>query len=418
MPISHIGREIKISRKGVVFSTIAFIGLLAVLTITVWSYQQLTTGTGYTKSLVDLGKADIALYKVEAGKRYLENDLIFSTRQASLDVAARGGTLDTTTYWYCGGGIFPPSPEEVNYALENMSLDFLNSYIKTSREKSKLLGIAADVENYKCVNFLDRGMENCSSKSSANCEDFSSKAYGKGKISVQEGATVSSPDELDAYINNLRFYWIYYILRKDTEEKNLQQLIDAETSATCREIITNNYPTTCRCTAPPLSFDNILRKVCEHYETLFDQYVSCSYELTCTDVGGYRCVEDCRQENAIEKCDGNSVSSGGIEAIDQRSGGSLKFKISLTDSKFLVPNRNKKFQPLVWNVWFALTFADSKVCYYNPPPPPAPVGVGTGFGPGTQTATGTATATEREPTGGGGSGPAGTGTSGPGGPSS
>ena len=124
-------------KKGLSFSVIPLIALLGVLSLTIWSSYQLSIGSKYSQTYSEINKPDTSSFKIETIKNILKQGLIYSSTQSSLEVAERGGTSYPITFWYCNKMVNPPKIEEVNSAVSELSLGYLNNYIENSKKEGK-----------------------------------------------------------------------------------------------------------------------------------------------------------------------------------------------------------------------------------------------------------------------------------------
>jgi len=343
--------------KGIAYATVVIVALVGVLMLSLWSYNQLATGSGYSFAYQQRTKEDIANANLEIAKRFLSQDLVYATQEASLDIAANGGT-QATTYWYCTDPT-PPSTDEVNYAVGDLSHSFLNSYVKGLKD-SKIAESQLYVAEYDCAAVTDPGKSNCMA-GSASCESFKTTATEGGTIEIKTPAQVTYSGNLDASINSNRFYWLYYKLYDDTKKNGLLMVI----SSSLRD----------QCTGPETTTQKLevaIKDACKHYEDLFKeipQYVKCEYEIKCINTENpVSCLNfDCKRPKfESEFCYKTTSASGqsvfgdllgsiGGKAVEAQatSIAGINLKIKLTDSKYSIPT-SKGMKPLVWNVWAAL----------------------------------------------------------------
>jgi len=343
--------------KGIAYATIVIVALTGILMLSLWSYNQLATGSGYSFAYQQRTKEDIANSNLEIAKRFLTQDLVYSAQEASFDIAANGGT-GATTYWYCTDPI-PPTSEEVNYALGSSSQSFLNAYVQ-GLEESKIAESQLSVTEYGCAAVKDPGKSNCMG-TSANCESFKMIATDGGAIEVKTPAQVTYSGNLDANINSNRFYWLYYKLYDDTKKNMLLQVI----SNSLRD----------QCTGPQTTTQKLevaIKEACKHYEELFKelpQNVKCEYEIKCINTENpVSCLNfDCKRPEFDKSFCYDTLSASGQSSFGDMLGGiggkiveaqsssiaGINLKIKLTDNKYNIPT-SKGMRPLVWNVWAAL----------------------------------------------------------------
>ena len=370
------------TKKGISAGILGIILMIGVLGIAIWSTYQLSVGSIYESGITQTSKQDVAQFKLEAAKRFLQDDLIFASRQAALDIAVRGGTVAPATFYYCfRNEIVPPSPEEVLFALSDTAENYLNAYVKTSQEEGKLLEMNVEVPEYSCVGEYDPGYGNCNGKDSTNCEQFWTTATGGGNIKVTDPVSVADTDKLVALNDLNRFFWLYYNLYEDTQDRTVTNIITDVLDGRCRnDKITEG---------DMLKLVEVaLDQVCTHYESLFDGYVSCEYEVECFNGEGNRqaclnvaCVREpfagdlCWKGEGLETETLNKIftqaenpskpSSIELQGTQEvlHSEGSLRFRFELTDSKYLLPSSKGLQKPLVWNLWGALELYYPDTCY-------------------------------------------------------
>jgi hypothetical protein len=342
--------------KAIAYSVIVIIALLGVLILTGWSYNQLNTGSKYSETVSEISSKDVAIQKLEGAKRFLTQDLTFSSQDAALDVAASGGTSGGGTFWYCQSEPIPPEKEEVAYALSNASLVKMNAYVEglkdTDMEKQ---GITAT--KYGCVGVYDPGKTSCTSKDSIMCEYFQTTATQGGLITVTQPEYVSYSGNLFSDNNANRFYWIYYKLYDDTKANKPMSVIADAVRAQCRGPETMSA-----------KIEVGIKNLCTHYEQLFDNYVKCEYEIKClsTDNPTSCLNQPCDVRNPIPALCSDTqsalggdfdmkelLSSGVAEAQGSVIGG-LELKIKLTDTKYNIASA-KGLQPLEWNLWYVMS---------------------------------------------------------------
>jgi hypothetical protein len=370
--------------KGASFSVIPIIALIGVLGLAVWAGYQLSVGSPRGSTSGDITEQDKAIQNLEVVKNALSAGLEFSSTQAALDIAENGGT-ESTTYWYCSAWPSPPEPDEVESAMTQMSLDYLNSYIDTlqDEEDNSLYEIEPIIPPYTCVGVADPDQENCNDpQNSINCEKFAFSASGEpqSEIEISEPVYVSDDADLEAYIDDNRFYWLYYNLYEDyTMFQDHSQYITEEIAEGCEcfvetenglveveeyisqhpeltEIEKDELRSNCLWGLRPgtveISVEEGLQTVCEHYDEIFDEYVSCDWEVLCLDSANVgRCLDsECVRSGYPEICDTAppiSLQGGTVQTVTQ---GSVRFKVSLEDSKYLIASRERTNQKLVWNL--------------------------------------------------------------------
>jgi len=343
--------------KGIAYATIVIVALIGVLMLSLWSYNQLATGSGYSFAYQQRTKEDISNANLEIAKRFLTQDLVYSSQEASIDIAANGGTA-ATTYWYCTDPT-PPTTDEVNYALGSSSQSFLNAYV-TGLKESKIAESQLSVTEYGCAAVKDPGKASCI-LNGESCESFKMTATQGGTIEVKTPAQVTYSGNLDADINSNRFYWLYYKLYDDTKNNMLMRVISDSVRA--------------QCTGPQTMAQKVevaIQAVCKHYEDIFKevpQYVKCEYEIKCINTANpVSCLNfDCKRPEFNQQFCYNTASAAGNDVfgkvfdnfggkVVQAQGSSIagvNLKIKLTDNKYNIPT-SKGMKPLVWNVWAAL----------------------------------------------------------------
>ena len=362
------------SNKGISFSVIPIIALIGVLALSIWSGYQLSIGSSYRESFGEISKEDETIQKLELVKNMLTRDLSFSSIQAALDIAGNGGT-DSLTYWYCSYPM-PPEPDEVESAMSRVTLDYLNSYIKTIKEPdSPLFEIDPSIVEYTCVDVFNPIESKCDRQDSTDCEKFATSAVAEpdSKIEIKHPVYVSDDDDIEVRMDDIRFYWLYYRLYNDFRLKDHSQYI-----------LPKVIPPGCECyilddqgklipVDPEDHTDCIpgflpgsikpqieqgLREICNHYNDIFDDYVTCSWEIDCFSENNLECLgSECIRSPNPEICDTAPTVylQGSPEAdIQESSSGSVRFKITLEDGKYKIPSEEREFQNLIWNINGAL----------------------------------------------------------------
>jgi len=342
--------------KGIAYSTIVIIALIGVLMVSVWSYNNLSSGTGVGGTITSVGSKDIAISRLETAKRFLSQDLSYSTQDASLDVATNGGSQAPRTFWYCNNVPVPPESNEVHFAMSNTSNYYLESYIKGLKD-SEIADLGVTATKYQCNGIYDAGKELCSQKSSKDCESFKSTATQGGVITVTKPASVTYSGDLAVDNTNNRFWWIYYKLYDDTKNNLPLRVIFSSVRDQC---VSSNTVAE--------KIEVAIQNVCKHFEELFKedpQYVKCSYEIKCLDTANpVACLNTpCQKSAFAEKLCYEKTSASGFKSdifdslggkvVSAQSGNSLGgvlVNFKLTDNKFNIPS-SKGLQPLVWNFW-------------------------------------------------------------------
>jgi hypothetical protein len=346
--------------KGIAYATIVIVALSGVLLLSLWSYNQLATGSGYSYSYQQRTKEDMANTNLELTKRFLTQDLVFSSQEASINIAANGGT-QATTYWYCPDPQ-PPTIQEVNFALGNLSQNYMNSYVEALKD-TKMGESDLTVTQYECAAITDPGKANCMG-SSETCESFKTTATEGGTIEIKTPAKATYSGNIDANMNSNRFYWLYYKLYDDAMNNMLLRVISDSVRA--------------QCTGPNTMAQKLeiaIKEACKHYEQLFaevPQYVKCEYEIKCLSTDNpvsclnFDCTRPAFDKEFCYNTNANSVSAAAKDnfpAIDGIGGkiveaqgasiAGINLKIKLTDTKYNIPT-SKGMKPLVWNIWAAL----------------------------------------------------------------
>jgi len=348
--------------KGIAYSTVIIIALLGILLVSIWSYSQLSSGAQYASTYSSRTSQDISISRLEFTKRFLTQNLIFSSQSSSLDIAANGGTQFGVTYWYCDSQPTPPEINEVNFAISNESLSFLNAYVATVPD-SEIAKMGVLVSNYGCAGVYDPGSTNCLQQDSSHCQGFQTSGTQGGEIQVTTPSPVQYTGSITADANSNRFYWIYYKLYDDTKKNGLLSTISEGLRAACPN---QNMNVQSR-----LQF--ALSKLCDHYESLFTEpdgtkYVKCEMQILCINTANpVACVNTpcerpqinplCWQTFSQSPLEGekyltNFIDSLGGKAVQAQGGAiaGIRIKITLTDTKFNIPS-SQGLQPLVWNLW-------------------------------------------------------------------
>jgi len=403
-------KNVKGTKKGVAFSTLVVLALVGILLVSVWSYSQLATGSRIAGIITQRGPQDEAINVLELTKQFVTQNLKFAASSASVEVAANGGTSQKT-YWYCNDEATPPQLKEVQFALSNLSLDFMNAYTSTLSE-SELKNFGVTVSPYGCIGLADPGKENCLKKGSSNCDSFTATATQGGLIEVSQPAYVSYGSDLASDVAANTFFNFYYKLYKDTLESGLTRSIAAGLRESCPGPTLNAQQR--------LQF--ALQKACDHYEALFEEpdgkrYVKCSFELLCVDtVNPTACTNvNCKRPEFNQQLCWSSASSKSRQANAQANaqlssrantnanvnsnaktnldlsadlsaignllgsnlfgravkaqGGSfagIEIIFHLTDTKFKVPS-DRGLQDMVWNLYAVIDVANQECRPINSP---------------------------------------------------
>ena len=342
--------------KGIAYSTIVIIALIGILMVSVWSYNNLSSGIGFGGTIANVGPKDIAISRLETAKRFLSQDLSYSTQDASLDVAINGGSQAPRTFWYCNNEPVPPESSEVHFSMSKLSNEYMKAYIKGLKD-NQIAQLGVSATEYQCNGIYDPGKDLCTQKTSKDCESFKSTATQGGVITVTQPASVTYSGDLAVDNTNNRFWSIYYKLYDDTKNSLAVRVI----ASSLRD----------QCTGPTPMADKIevgLKNVCKHYEELFKedpQYVKCSYEIKCIDTANpVSCLNTPCQKSAFSEqlCYEKTSASGsktnifdsiGGKIVSAQTGGSVGgvlVNFKLADTKFGIPS-SKGLQPLVWSFW-------------------------------------------------------------------
>ena len=342
--------------KGIAYATIIIIALIGVLMVSVWSYNSLSSGTQFGGTIASVGTKDKAISTLETAKRFLSQDLSYSTQQASLDVAFNGGSQTSRTFWYCNNQPVPPESTEVHFAMSKFSNINLGTYISGLKD-SQVAQLGVTVTNYECNGIYDAGKETCSQLSSKGCESFKSTATDGGVITVTQPASVSYSGDLAVDNTNNRFWWMYYRLYDDTKNNLPLRVIFSTVRDECRSSETVSA-----------KIEDGIKDVCKHFEELFKedpQYVKCTYEIKCLDtVNPLQCLSTpctksafadklCYEKSSVSGLDTGIFDSIGGKIVSAQTGSSLGgvlVNFKLTDNKFNIASP-KGLQPLVWSIW-------------------------------------------------------------------
>ncbi|MBS3055354.1 MAG: hypothetical protein J4452_02605 [Candidatus Aenigmarchaeota archaeon] len=342
--------------KGIAYATIVIIALIGVLMVSVWSYNNLSSGTQFAGTISNVGPKDIAITRLETAKRFLSQDLSYSTQSASLEVAANGGSQASRTFWYCNNEPVPPESNEVHFSMSNTSNVYLQTYFKGLKD-SQIAQLGVTASPYQCNGIYDYGKDACNQRSSQGCESFKSTATQGGVITVTSPASVTYSGDLAVDNTNNRFWWIYYRLYDDTKNNLPVRVIFSSIRDQCTSP-----------TSMPQKIEVAIQNVCKHYEELFKedpQYVKCSYEIKCLDTANpVACLNTpcqkstfadnlCYEKTSASGLKTNVFDSLGGKIVSAQTGSSLGgvlVNFKLTDNKFNIPS-SKGLQPLVWSFW-------------------------------------------------------------------
>ena len=329
--------------KGAAYATIALVALIGIVGVLAYSAYQMQY-SGYTSTQLSAAQEDIARAKLEFIKQQLTQDLKFSGHQAMLITAAQGGTIYPVTYWWCNSEPQPPEPEEFAYALSNLTLNYLNLYINITNTDPKTKQLNISIDEYKCIAIDDPGKEKCVGKNSTNCESFGTSTFGGGRIEVYSPGYKSYIGNLFTNVELNRGYWIYWNLYVAAKEKNLLMRLIAQK---IRE----------RCTGPEDTATKLrasLDDICKGFESLFDGFVKCTYEIQCLGEGRTCLNTPCERTPIANLC----YSSSGLKSYEnikrkpegiemQGATASARINFIFTDYKYNIPSerglQNLKF---------------------------------------------------------------------------
>ncbi len=149
-------------KKGVSTSSLGIIAVLCVAVGIGWMTYQNMAGTGVTDRITDVTTTEETRALVETVKRTLKTDLIYSSQEASMKVAAAGGGekcgYTGIRYWRVGK-FTGPSQNEVLCAQSNATLNLMNKFVRTEREQYASQNV--QISDYDCVGSYNPSEEAC-----------------------------------------------------------------------------------------------------------------------------------------------------------------------------------------------------------------------------------------------------------------
>ena len=313
------------NKKGVAYSVVAIVALLGVLGVAIWSAYQLSVG-GVGPTVTKRTAEDMAVAKLENTKLLVGQALRFGAMESSMQVASQGGTKEAVTYWYCNGEPTPPELEEVEFAISNKSLAYVNAYIKTLKDDEEFKKMGVEVSEYDCVGIYPPEKDVCLVE---DCEHFDTGVSG-GFIDVKEPAKATYSSGIETTEYPTRFWTHYY------------RLYDFFKSKKIFNIIINSIQGQCPGPDPMIKKARVaMEDVCDQIEQLLDpEYVECKVIELC-EPDDVSCLNaPCERYFDEELCFKKAIFSGGEEQFPgerisaQGEGVTMRVKFEITDHKF------------------------------------------------------------------------------------
>lgn len=336
--------------RGIDISAVGIVALLGISVFLGWGVSQLSTGLGTSTEISETTSQGTIFAELENTKRSVTQDIVFSAHQASLAVAAQGGSYVAQRYWMCGEPQ-PPEPEEVLYAMSEKTGEILEAYVNETSLKEK--GI--DIYGYDCSAIYEPGVEKCLGKDSSQCESFSPSAID-GKIELAEGnAKISYKGDLMEDADSNRFWWLYYNLYDAIKDDMFRSWVAEDMQADCPDV-----------TPSVEKIDGGIEYACEKLKRAFDDYVEVECAPTCLK-GDMSCLNsECAPPEVPPACYSEmSFDSDKASAEEKLSfqgvSGSAGIEVTITDNKFNIPGPDASLEPLVWTLELVTNF-DGQEC--------------------------------------------------------
>lgn len=322
-----------------VIGIVAFLGIAAMIG---WIIYQGSIGSERSWAIIGSSEKGKAFTQLENVKRALTQELVFSVHQASLIVAAQGGSYVSQKYWMCDEPT-APTENEVLFALSNISTSIMQAYINTTKFKN------TTVKGYDCVGVSDPGEERCSQQSSIDCEVFTSFAT-IGRIDVLAPARLSYEGSLQNEIGSNRFFWIYHRLKKVFDANRFKGWAIGYLREHCLD---------------PTPDEEKVRAAmyyaCEELQKAFDKYVNVTCKELCVSDEPTACLNELPCETSkleqplcfenIQSFSGKGKDKKPKRKISlQASTGSFGVEITIKDGKYNIPGTEGILEPMVWNL--------------------------------------------------------------------
>ncbi|MBI4173434.1 MAG: hypothetical protein HY519_01825, partial [Candidatus Aenigmarchaeota archaeon] len=152
-----------------VIGLIAFFGIAFAVGMLIY---QAGVGSKQSESIRQTAEIGKPFAQLEEAKRFLAQDLVFSSDGASLLVAEQGGSTLPARYWVCNNAPTTPTAAEVQHALSLTASAFMEQYVNTTKQLISNLTVAG----YNCADIKDPGKDSCRRPDSSRCEGFPSAA--------------------------------------------------------------------------------------------------------------------------------------------------------------------------------------------------------------------------------------------------
>lgn len=327
--------------RGIDITVIGIVAFLGIAAMVGWIIYQGSVGTERARGIIGSTQTGKAFTKLENVKRIMTQNLVFSAHQASLRVAAQGGSYTSQRYWMCGENS-APTENEVLFALSNASSGIMHAYVNNTQGMGNV-----SVSGYDCVAVHDPGGEKCSSKSSLECETFLASA-STGRIDITEPERLSYEGSLQNDLGSNRFFWLYHRLKKVFDANRFKGWVIADVREHCTE------PTT---DAEKISA--AIDYACEQLQNQFDQYVNVTCKKICIE-GDMTCLNNMPCEIPELKQDLCYESKQSLKSPEktetpeklslQAATGSFGINIEIKDEKYGIPGVEGELEPMVWNL--------------------------------------------------------------------
>ncbi len=413
-------------KKGISFSVVPLIALVGVLGLSIWAGYQLSFGGSRRDVSVGVSTEDESIQKLEQVKNMLLGGLEFSFTQAVLEIAENGGTGSKTFWYCTFDHTIPEPEEvefAISQRTRNYLNAYVST---ATNVEGPLFEIEAIIPEYTCVGVFNPGEDSCDRQNSQECEEFATSATAgpDSLIEISDPVYVNDGADLEAHLKDIRFYWLYYRLYNDFDINDNSGgvlpdvgpewchdcyiLDDNDNLVTIDDYEREKWGSVSDCVdenrkqllIPPAPFDcpgrisgvqsdiaakwgeciagspagsikpqieEGLENICDHYnnDNIFDDYVTCTWEITCfSETNGNDCLASQCDRGPTDICD--TAPTIYFQAkppqVTTHESGSVRFKITLEDSKYRIPSGERHFQNLVWNIYGAIQLGYPENC--------------------------------------------------------
>ncbi|MFH1432971.1 MAG: hypothetical protein ABIG84_07190 [archaeon] len=283
-------------RRGYSISSIAIIAVIGVAVLAAWMNYQSTAGVKPMERIA--GDQSILKANMETVKSISEPTLKHASNAAALAIAENGGTQSIERVWFCNSKRFPPNIYEVIYAMSNETLNNLNAFLDDSTDIFSELNVY--VEPYKCAEIYPEMNETCPlgappGNYPEKCDGWNLTATGGSISTEEEGSNHQYVGDINSYVDNDRFFWMYYRLNEAELEDPVLMDFDLIFADKTNCTATEENKESCCVSEGNISatFREIKRLGEEKWKGHFDDYVKCTITEDCRDKHSFSVKIEC-----------------------------------------------------------------------------------------------------------------------------